>query len=195
MDWTAGWRSGSGAIGAMPTWCVRSWLGGVGSGGRDVGTGGGDGDGPAPGVGLGHEADRPRTRVRPQDGEAVSAARRVAGLSPTPTGDGAGWTGRLAGGAGPAARRVGRRGAPGTGRGAWHDGDVRVAPEEVMAMVRLQGLGWGTKRIARELGCDRKTVKRYLRRGGWQAYRQPQRATALDGLDGWLAERDRQRGG
>ena len=62
-----------------------------------------------------------------------------------------------------------------------------LAPEEVMAMVRLQGLGWGTKRIARELGCDRKTVKRYLRRGGWQAYRQPQRATALDGLDGWLA--------
>jgi len=70
-----------------------------------------------------------------------------------------------------------------------------LAPEEVMAMVRLQGLGWGTKRIARELGCDRKTVKRYLRRGGWQAYRQPQRATALDGLDGWLAERFRRHRG
>src|SRR5690242_13405842 len=73
--------------------------------------------------------------------------------------------------------------------------DVMLAPEEVMAMVRLQGLGWGTKRIARELGCDRKTVKRYLRRGGWQAYRQPQRATALDGLDGWLAERFRRHRG
>src|SRR5690349_1527947 len=195
MDWTAGWRSGSGAIGAMPTWCVRSWLGGVGSGGRDVGTGGGDGDGPAPGVGLGHEADRPRTRVRPQDGEAVSAARRVAGLSPTPTGDGAGWTGRLAGGAVPAPSGQCRRGAPGTGRGAWHHGIAAHGGAEVGRAAWLQGLGWGTKRIARELGCDRKTVKRYLRRGGWQAYRQPQRATALDGLDGWLAERFRRHRG
>jgi transposase len=64
-----------------------------------------------------------------------------------------------------------------------------LAPEQVAAMVRLQELGWGTKRIARELGCDRKTVKRHLRRGGWRAYRQPRRARALDGLEAWLAER------
>ena len=38
-----------------------------------------------------------------------------------------------------------------------------LAPEQVTVMMRLQQLGWGTKRIARELGCDRKTVKRYLR--------------------------------
>jgi transposase len=64
-----------------------------------------------------------------------------------------------------------------------------LAPEQVTAMVRLHELGWGTKRIARELGCDRKTVKRHLRRGGWRAYRQPHRVRALDGLEAWLAER------
>ena len=32
-----------------------------------------------------------------------------------------------------------------------------LAPEQVTVMMRLQQLGWGTKRIARELGCDRKT--------------------------------------
>src|SRR3954465_5636791 len=74
-------------------------------------------------------------------------------------------------------------------------GDTMLAPEQVTVMMRLQQLGWGTKRIARELGCDRKTVKRYLRRGGWQAYRQPQRATELDGLDGWVAERFRRHRG
>jgi transposase len=64
-----------------------------------------------------------------------------------------------------------------------------LAPEQVTAMVRLHELGWGTKRIARELGCDRKTVKRRLRQGGWRAYRQPSRVRALDGLEAWLAER------
>jgi DNA-binding NarL/FixJ family response regulator len=44
-------------------------------------------------------------------------------------------------------------------------GDTMLAPEQVTVMMRLQQLGWGTKRIARELGCDRKTVKRYLRQG------------------------------
>ena len=32
-------------------------------------------------------------------------------------------------------------------------------PEEVSAMLALQALGWGTKRIASELGCSRNTVK------------------------------------
>src|SRR3954467_5541971 len=74
-------------------------------------------------------------------------------------------------------------------------GDVMLAPEQVTVMMRLQQLGWGTKRIARELGCDRKTVKRYLRRGVWQAYRQPRRARAPDGLEVWLAERFRRHRG
>src|ERR671939_658393 len=36
------------------------------------------------------------------------------------------------------------------------------APDEVVAMLRLHALGWGTRRIATELGCDRETVQRYL---------------------------------
>jgi transposase len=74
-------------------------------------------------------------------------------------------------------------------------GDTMLAPEQVTVMMRLQQLGWGTKRIARELGCDRKTVKRYLRQGVWQAYRQPRRSRALDGLEVWLAERFRRHRG
>ncbi len=31
--------------------------------------------------------------------------------------------------------------------------DVMLAPDDVTAMIRLQALGWGTKRITRELGC------------------------------------------
>jgi hypothetical protein len=40
-----------------------------------------------------------------------------------------------------------------------------VEPEAVAAMLRLKGLGWGSKRIARELGVSRGTVKR---RGCWR---------------------------
>ena len=50
-------------------------------------------------------------------------------------------------------------------------GDVMLAPNEVAAIVRLHELGWGTKRIARELGCSLNTVRRYLESGGWVAYR------------------------
>lgn len=55
-------------------------------------------------------------------------------------------------------------------------------------MLGLAKLGWGAKRIARELGCERNTVKRYLRLGGWQPYGSPKRASKLDGLEDWLAE-------
>jgi hypothetical protein len=37
-------------------------------------------------------------------------------------------------------------------------------PDEVAAMQRLHGLGWGTRRIAPEIGCNRETVQRFLRR-------------------------------
>jgi DNA-binding transcriptional regulator LsrR (DeoR family) len=66
-----------------------------------------------------------------------------------------------------------------------------LAPDEVAAMVQLHRLGWGTKRIAAELGCSRNTVKRYLAAGGWVAIRQRR----LDGLDEWLAERFRRHRG
>jgi transposase len=66
-----------------------------------------------------------------------------------------------------------------------------LAPDEVAAMVQLHGLGWGTKRIAGELGCSRNTVKRYLAAGGWVVSRRPRRPRRLDGLEEWLAERFR----
>jgi transposase len=72
---------------------------------------------------------------------------------------------------------------------------MMLTPEDVSAMVRLYQLGWGTKRIAAELGCSRTTVKRYIEAGGWVAYRTPRRAGQLDGLAGWLAERFRQHRG
>jgi transposase len=69
-----------------------------------------------------------------------------------------------------------------------------LAPDEVASMVQLHRLGWGTKRIAGELGCSRNTVKRYLAVGGWVAIRQSRRRR-LDGLDEWLRERFRQHRG
>jgi transposase len=74
-------------------------------------------------------------------------------------------------------------------------GDEMLAPDEVAAMVRLHALGWGAKRISRELGCSRNTVKRYLGSGGWVAYRRPRRRRRLDGLEEWLADRFRRHRG
>lgn len=62
-------------------------------------------------------------------------------------------------------------------------------PEDVQAMLKLASLGWGSKRIAAELGCSRNTVRRYLRQGGWQVYRAPPRPSCLDGHAGWLQQR------
>ena len=70
-----------------------------------------------------------------------------------------------------------------------------VEPEAVAAMLRLKELGWGTKRIARELGVSRGTVKRYLDAGNWQPFKKPRRKKLLDGLEDWLRERLRQHRG
>jgi transposase len=69
------------------------------------------------------------------------------------------------------------------------------APDEVAAMLRLRALGWGTRRIAAALGCDRETVRRYLAAGGWAPYRAPARRGALAGHGAWLAERFRRHRG
>jgi len=69
------------------------------------------------------------------------------------------------------------------------------APDEVTAMVKLKELGWGTKRIARELGCSRNTVKRWLSCGSWGPYAEVSRSRQLEGLSEWLAERFRRHGG
>ncbi|HEX6001234.1 MAG TPA: IS21 family transposase [Hyphomicrobiaceae bacterium] len=70
-----------------------------------------------------------------------------------------------------------------------------VAPEEVAAMLRLKELGWGSKRISKELGVSRGTVKRYLAAGCWQPFRAPSRKKLLDGEAAWLEERFRRHRG
>jgi transposase len=74
-------------------------------------------------------------------------------------------------------------------------GETMRTPDEVAAMVRLQELGWGTKRIAARFGCSRNTVKRYLAAGGWVAYGSPCRRGVLAGLEDWLTERFRRHRG
>ena len=72
-------------------------------------------------------------------------------------------------------------------------GETMLTPEEVAAMARLHALGWGSKRIADEVGCSRNTVKQYLAPGSWVAFCRPRRRRRLDGLKDWLAERFRRR--
>jgi len=70
-----------------------------------------------------------------------------------------------------------------------------LEPEAVSAMLRMRELGWGTRRIARQLGVSRNTVKRYIEAGGWCGYQQPRRRKVLDDHAAWLKERfERHRG-
>jgi transposase len=70
-----------------------------------------------------------------------------------------------------------------------------LEPEAVSALLQLSELGWGSKRISRELGISRNTVKEYRAAGGWTPYRQPERKKALAGLETWLRERLRRHRG
>ena len=75
-------------------------------------------------------------------------------------------------------------------------GEGMKLPDEVAAMRRLRELGWGSRRIARELRCSRETVRRWLEKGTWRSYRRGRgRPKKLDGLDTWLAEKLRQHRG
>lgn len=78
-------------------------------------------------------------------------------------------------------------GSPALSRTA--QGDKMLQAEEVAAMLRLHKLGWGAKRLAKEFGCARNTVRRYLRHGGFAVYRGRPRVSAFEGLEGWLRER------
>ena len=59
-------------------------------------------------------------------------------------------------------------------------------PDEVAAMQRLHGLGWGTRRIAAEIGRNRETVQRFLAAGAWAPCRIPTRPSLLAGHAAWL---------
>jgi transposase len=61
--------------------------------------------------------------------------------------------------------------------------------ELVREMVARKERGEGVKRIARELGVDRKTVKRWLRLGGWQPRQAQRRARQLDRFAEFLEQR------
>jgi transposase len=80
-------------------------------------------------------------------------------------------------------------------RGELPRGEVMQTPDEVAAMLRLKGLGWGIKRIARELGCSHMTVRHYVAQGGWLPYRGGGRRRVLAGLEDWVAERFRRHAG
>ncbi|MBV8413621.1 MAG: IS21 family transposase [Verrucomicrobia bacterium] len=73
--------------------------------------------------------------------------------------------------------------------------DVMMAPDDVSAMLQLKALGWGSKRIAAELGCSRNTVRQWLARGDWRPCKSASRSKKLDNLYEWLRERFRQHAG
>jgi transposase len=60
-------------------------------------------------------------------------------------------------------------------------------PDDVARMLQLHALGWGVKRIARELGCAKNTVKKYVTQGAWRPPAPPARVGVLDALQPWLA--------
>ena len=75
------------------------------------------------------------------------------------------------------------------------EGDAMRTPDEVVAAVRLKELGWGTRRIAEELGMSRNTVREAIRRGGWKPYGNLGRPHVLDQHEKWLREAFKRHGG
>jgi transposase len=65
-------------------------------------------------------------------------------------------------------------------------GDSMLTPELVDNILKLNELGWGKKKIAKELRVSKKTVKRYLAQKEWVPYKQPARKKKLNGLFDWL---------
>jgi Homeodomain-like domain len=59
----------------------------------------------------------------------------------------------------------------------------------VREMMARKERGEGIKRIARELGVDRKTVRRWLKVGGWQRRRSGPRRRPIDQFTEFIAQR------
>ena len=64
-----------------------------------------------------------------------------------------------------------------------------LGAELVREMVARKDRGEGAKRIARELGVDRKTVKRWLRLGKWQPRRSGHRPRLIDRFAEFIEQR------
>lgn len=79
----------------------------------------------------------------------------------------------------------------------FHDRGIQtmLAPQEVQKMFVLQAQGWGAKRISKELGCSRNTVREYLRSGGWKPMDVSGRTSVLEPHRAWLEQRLRQHRG
>jgi transposase len=73
-----------------------------------------------------------------------------------------------------------------TAKGHRFGEDAMQTPQDVEQMRRLHGMGWSQRAIARELGCCPRTVRRYLRQGGWKPYGQSRRRQRLDEQRQWL---------
>ncbi|MBU6406875.1 MAG: hypothetical protein KGS44_07045 [Alphaproteobacteria bacterium] len=43
----------------------------------------------------------------------------------------------------------------------------RRTPDEIEAMLALKRQGWGVKKVAKKFGACAKTVRRFLKAGGW----------------------------
>ena len=69
-----------------------------------------------------------------------------------------------------------------------------LGQELVREMIARRERGDGIKQIARELGVDRKTVKRWLRLGEWQPRRPQRRARQLDRFAEFIERRAREVG-
>lgn len=67
------------------------------------------------------------------------------------------------------------------------DGEIK-GQDEISTIVKLHSLGWKIRAISRELGISRGTVRKYIRSDGVHLYRQPFRASILDGMEEWLKE-------
>ena len=67
--------------------------------------------------------------------------------------------------------------------------ETMLKSEEVEAMLHLHALGWGMRRIAKELGCSRNTVRRYVAADGWMSYGRRAGGGKLEDEEGWLKER------
>jgi len=62
-------------------------------------------------------------------------------------------------------------------------------PPDVTRILALRQQGWGTRRIAEELGISRRTVRRYVRLGGYRPYVRRKTPRALQAELTWLKER------
>src|SRR6187397_367464 len=65
-------------------------------------------------------------------------------------------------------------------------GGQMQTPELVEQILGLHQKGWGQKRISKDLGISRNTVRRYLRAKGWTPYRTLQKQKKLSTLEDWF---------